>query len=422
MYKIPFTNYALGKDFEFYKKSHGDNDAFNKGSWQELAGTPSSSGVVITQDNAMTLSGVYNAVSVYADAIASLPINVIQETEKSKEKLFNHPLTRLLSKEPNSLMTSYAWRQIFIPQLLLWGNSINLIEFQKGGSRRPIALMPLHPSTINKIELDDNENLIYFIELDDRKLKVDSTQVLHFRGKGDNIWGKSVIDYAKDNLGLGKATEDFGAAFYKNGANANGILMSDNALDKKAYQNLEKSWNKSHKGANKSHKTAILEQGMKYETISIPQDSAQFIETKRFSIEDIARWFKLPPHMIADLSRATFTNIDAQDLNLVKHSILPMVINIEQEIDRKLFREQEKSDHYIKMNLEGLLRGDIKTRYEAHRVGIQNGFMTPNEARRLEGMNPIEGLDNTWMQTNTAPIINGTNQQEKTNKNGNTNE
>ena len=160
----------------------------------------------------------------------------------------------------------------------------------------------------------------------------------------------------------------------------------------------------------------ILEQGLKYMQTSVPPDSAQFLESRQFSISDIARWFKLPPHMIGDLENATFSNIEQQDLNFVKYSILPYVENMEQELNCKLFRENEQGTVYVNMNLEGLLRGDITTRVEAYQKLIQNGVMTPNEARSKEGMNPIDGLDNTWMNVAAAPIINGTNQQTDSNE------
>lgn len=407
---IPFTNIAIGRNLELYKRSHNDNDSFLKGNWDVFNTNRSTSGVVINEENAMSLSGIYAGVRVYADAISCLPIDIIRETSNSKVKDFKHPNYVLLAHQPNSLMTSYVWRSIVVPYILLWGNSYNIIEFEKGGSFRPKAIMPIHPNNVVNIKIEGG-SLMYFIQLDDgTKMKIDQSQMLHFRGLGNNIVGKSVLDYAADCLGGAKATEIFGNKFFANGATPTAVLSTDAILDTPSYTNIQNSWNKVYQGVNNSNKTAILEQGLKYSQVSIPQDAAQFLETKKFSIEDQARWMKLPPHMIGDLTHATFTNIDAQDLNLVKHSILPLVKNMEQEIDRKLFRVQERGNTFVKFNLEGLLRGDIKTRYEAHKIGIQNGFMTLNEARMIEGFNPKDGLDETWMQINTAPIVDGTNQ------------
>jgi len=380
--------------------------------WETMGGA-SSSGVTISKDNAMTLSGVYCAVRVYADALASLPIHVIKENGRNKEKDKSHPVYSLLAFKPNDIMTSYTWRQIAIPQLLLWGNSYSLIEFQGGGSRRPKSILPIHPSMV-EVHLVDGK-LMYEIKLEGGKnVVVDQTQMLHFRGLGDNVEGKSVIDYAKDNLGLGKAAEEFGSTFFGKGATTSGVLEHPNKLSTTAQANLRASFNETYAGVNNSNKAMILEEGMKWNQISVPPDSAQFLETRQFSILDIARWFKLPPHLIADLTNANFNNMSQQDLNFVKYSILPYVENMEQEMNCKLFRETERGNTYVNMNLEGLLRGDIKTRVEAYQTGIQNGWMTPNEARLKEGLNPINGLDDTWMQLNTAPIVDGTNQQETT--------
>ena len=383
--------------------------------WETLGGTSSASGVTITHKNALTLSAVYCAVRVYTDAIASLPIHIIKDDGKNKIKDNSHPNYMLLAKEPNSIMTSYNWRQIFMPHLLMWGNSYNLIEFQGGGSRRPKSLMPIHPSNVT-VELIDGI-LVYTVKLESTTIKVDQSQMLHIRGLGDNIEGKSVIDYAKDNLGLAKASEEFGSKFFKNGATTSGVLSTDQKLSDKAIKNLRTSYNNTYTGVNDSNKMMILEEGLKYQQTSIPPDNAQFLETRKFGVEDVARWFKLPPHIIGDLEHSTFSNIEHQDLALVKYSMMPYIINIEEEWNKKLFRDSEKKTYYTNMNVDGLLRGDIATRYDSYKIGIQNGFMTPNEARQKENMNPLDGLDNTWMQLNTAPVIDGTNQQTDGNEN-----
>lgn len=378
-----------------------------KGTWQSMGGTKS--GVSITKENSMTIAGVYTAVRVYTDAIASLPTHVISDTGEEKRKVSNHPVYSLVSRKPNSLMTNSVYWNVVIPQLLLWGNSYSIIEYQNGGSIRPISLMPVHPSKVKVHVLDGV--LVYEFKIGDKKIVLDQSNVVHFRGLGDEVQGKSVIEYAKDNLALGKASEDFGSKFFSNGANQSGILTTDQILNDKAITNLRASLERNHGGVTSSQKTMILEQGLKYQTTSVPPDSAQFLETRRFSIEDIARWFKLPPDKLADLTRATFSNLEQQDLNFVKHSILPLVINIEEELTRKLLREMEQNTTYIKKNLDGLLRGDIKTRYEAYQSGIQNGIISPNEARNKEGMNPYEGGDSKFMPLNLSPIdSNGTNQ------------
>jgi HK97 family phage portal protein len=382
--------------------------------WDTLSSS-SSSGVSVNKQTALTLSAVYASVKVITDAFSSLPIHVIKENGRNKEIDTSNPIDFLLHKEPNEIHTSYVWRQIIMPHLLLWGNSYCLIEFQGGGSRRPKALLPVHPSKV-QVDLVDGK-LIYTVQLEKTKIVVDQAQMLHVRGLGDEIEGKSVIDVAASNLGLGKAAEDFGSGFFERGASSSGVLSTEQTLSDKAIKNLRDSHNNTYSGVNNSNKTMILEQGLKYQQTSIPPDNAQFLETRQFNVTDVARWFSVPPHKLAELTNATFSNIEEQELNFVKHTIAAYVINHEQEWDKKLFRDSEKSNTYTKMNLEGLLRGDIKTRYDAYKIGIQNGFITPNEAREKENMNPLDGLDHTWMQTNTAPVIDGTNQQS----NGETN-
>ncbi len=410
--RIPFTRFHILR--EDTRNHSGSSDNFLKGNWDVFSiGTKSKSGIRITSDNAMNLSGVYSAVSVYTNAVLSLPIPTLRTTDTLKIRENSHPVAQLM-REPNALMTHSTWIQIIIPQILLWGNSFNLIEFEKGGSFRPIAIMPIHPNSVEKIEIV-NGVLVYHISLEDgTKIVADQTQMLHFRGKGDNIMGKSVIDYARDNLGLGQATEDFGNSFYANSASSSGVLTHPGSLTQKAQDNISDSWDKKHKGVNKSNKTSILEEGMKYQQITIPPDASQFLETRRFSIEDIARWFTLPPDKIGDLTHATFSNLTQQDLNFVKQSVLPFVISIEEEINRKLYREQEKQTLKSKFNLEGLLRGDIKTRTEAYKNLFAVGGISPNEIRALEEMNPYDGGDSKFVQLNSAPVNEeGTNQPEK---------
>ena len=370
-----------------------------------------SSGVSITTENSMTIAGVYAAVRVITDAISQLPTHVVREVGNNIERDKKHPVFPLVSRQPNDLMTNFVFWQIMFPNVLLWGNAYAIIDFDPR-TQRPISLLPVHPSMVT-VSMR-NGILMYTFRLEGgTEFTHDQSNVLHYRGLGDQLMGKSVIDLAKENLGLGKAAERFGSTFFGNGTNMNGVLTTDSSLSDKARTNISASISSSNGGLSNSNKLLLLEEGLKFQTTSIPPDSAQFLETRKFSIPDISRWFKVAPHKIADLERATFSNIEEQDLNFVKETILPWVIMIEQEDNRKLLREDEKNTLSIKKNLDGLLRGDIKTRYEAHKVGIQNGFMTPNEARKKENMNPIDGLDTTWMQLNTAPVVDGTNQQSK---------
>lgn len=384
------------------------NDNFLKGNWKPLF-AQSKSGVRIGQDNAMAIPAVFAAVQLITDDISSLPIQIFSEVGDKKSKLPKHPLASLFKLAPNSLQTPYDFWQVMIPHLLLRGNAYALIEFDNV-SKRPKALLPVHPDMVTPVL--DGGVILYEVKFkDNTSIVVDQTSMLHFRGLGDDIeQGKSVIDYARDNLGLTKAAEDFGSAFFKNGASTTGVLETDTPLSDKAYENLRRSFRSRQGGLENAAKTMILEQGMKWKSISIPPNDAQFLETRQFGVIDVARWFKVPPHKIYDLAKATFSNIEEQNLDYVKQTIVSRAINIEQELNRKLLRESEKPRMFFRLNVDGLLRGDIKTRYEAHKIGMQNGWLSANEIRNKEELNPYEGGDTYWMQTNTAPIVDGTNQ------------
>ena len=388
-----------------------DKNSFLINGWDTIVGG-GKSGKSIGKDNAQTLSAIYNAVQIYTDAISSLPIHIMVDDGKTKIKNRKHPVNKLTSREPNNLMTMATFWDIVMPHILLWGNSYSIIEFN-AGNFRPKSILPVHPS---RVEVEVNDGILWYKFKMDKgdDIILDQSNVLHFRGLGDSVMGKSFIDYAKDNLELSAATEEYGSRFFGNGAAMTGVLESDKSFSEKAYANIANSFDNRHGGLANAHKPLILEEGLKYKSISIPPDNAQFLETRRLGIEDVARWTNLPPHKLKDLTRATFSNIEEQDLNFVKESILPKVIRIEQELNRKLLREVEKDTSYFKMNIDGLLRGDIKTRSEAYQTFINNGIMSANEARAKEEMNPYEGGDSKFMPLNLAPINKeGTNQPKE---------
>jgi HK97 family phage portal protein len=394
------------------ERSTSPNDDWLAGKWDDFVTGRGKSGKTISKQNALTISGVYAAVKVYSDAISSLPVHIMRETGSTKEKYKKHPVYPLLSREPNKLMTVNTFWQIVVPELLLWGNSFSIIEFHKG-SFRPKSLLPVHPS---KVEVDIIEGvLVYTIKMENSDdIILDQSNVLHFRGQGDTVIGKSVIDCAKENLELGAAAEEFGNRFFGNGASMSGVLQTDEKLSDKAFNNLKNSFNDSNGGLANASKPLILEEGLKYQPISIPPDNAQFLETRRFNIEDVARWFNLPPDKLKDLSRATFSNLEQQDLNFVRHSLMPYVISIEQELTRKLLRETEKRSVWFEMNLDGLLRGDIKTRTESYRTLFNIGAMSANEIRARENMNPFEGGDARYVPMNLGKVDEEGNNQPQT--------
>lgn len=412
---MPSTKYTMDlsrlnpNNWTFTGKRGSNTDNFLQG-FRSVNST--NSGVRIDQKTALTISAVYAAVDLISRDIAGLPSSIIRERGNSKEKLTDIPLNSIIGSEPNSLMTSFVWRQIMLSNWLLHGNGYSLIEFEDGGSNRPISLLPVDPSIVTPSIR--NGTIWYEIQFEGQTLTVDQSNMIHFRGMGTNIEGKSVITCARENLGLIKASEISAATFFGNGFQPSGILEHPEELSIKAIQNLRVSFDETYSGVTNSNKPMILEEGMKWKPLGIPPKDAGFLETRAFGVTDVARWFGVPPHKLADLTRATFSNIEEQDLDYVKSAILPRVINMEQELTRKLLREDEKRDTFIKYNIDGLLRGDIKGRFEAYKIGINNGIISPNEARQLEDINPYEGGDSHYIQINMGQIDEEGNNQPET--------
>jgi HK97 family phage portal protein len=393
--KIPFTNLQIGT------RSVENVRALAASAWETLGSNSTKSGVTINQENSLAIPAVYAAVKVITEAFSTLPMHIMKDDGVNKIKDKKHPVYKLFNREPNSLMTISTFWKLCMPDILLWGNSYSIIEFA-AGTFRPIAVMPVHPSKV-EVEIKDGV-LWYTFKLDKTVLTLDQSNVLHFRGMGNNVMGKSVIDYARNNLGLGSAAEEFGSRFFGNGASMTGILQTDSSLGEKAFNNLKASFNDLHGGIANANKPLILEEGLKYTPTSIPPDSAQFLETRRFSVEDVSRWFNIPADKIGDLSRATFSNLEQQNQNFITNTLMPYVINIESECSRKLLRETEKDSTYFKMNLNGLLRGDIKTRTESYRTLFNIGAMTVNEIRSFEEMNPVEGGESRYVPMNLGKV------------------
>ena len=361
------------------------------------------SGKIVNERTAMQTTAVYACVRILAETIASLPFHTYKYEESGKEKARDHPIYSLLSDAPNPEMTSFVFRETLMGHLLLWGNSYSQII--RDGRGRVIALYPLMPDkmTVNRSERGE----IYYLynkEGEDYILRKD--EVLHIPGLGfDGLIGYSPIAMAKNAIGMAIATEEYGAKFFSNGANPGGVLEHPGVV--KDPQRIRDSWNSVYQGSSNAHKVAVLEEGMKFQPIGIPPEQAQFLETRKFQLEEICRIFRVPPHLVGDLERATFSNIEHQSISFVVHTIRPWLVRIEQSINKALFSESEKKDYFVSFVVEGLLRGDYESRMRGYSIGIQNGFMSPNDIRSLENMNPIpsgEGGDTYMVNGNMLKL------------------
>lgn len=362
------------------------------------------SGKSVNPQSSIQVSAVYACVRVIAEAIASLPLGVYEETSNGTRKATEHPMYRLLHDEPNPEMTSFVMRETMLTHLLLWGNSYSQII--RSGKNKIIGLYPLLPDHMD-VDRDSKGTLTYtYSDRDGNQIRLPPEDVLHIPGLSfDGIVGYSPIALERNAIGLGIAAEEYGSRFFQNGARPSGILTHPNTVKDPA--RLRASWNAAYGGSTNGSKVAILEENMHFTPISMPNNEAQFLETRKFQVEEICRIFKVPPHLIGCLERSTFNNIEHQSIDFAVHTIRPWLVRIEQAMNRALFSEQEKGHFYVQFNIDGLMRGDYKSRMEGFAIGRQNGWLSANDIRALENMNPIpadEGGDTYLINGNMVPI------------------
>jgi len=376
-------------------------DWFNSIGWD----SSTKAGVVVDQESALTHSAVWRAIFLLSSIVGILPINKYKRISNGNLEKINDKTTRLL-REPNYIQTGQIFRETVHNRVLTWGNGYARII--RNGSYEPLRLMILDPSKVSMYEKDDE----YFYQVIGSEEKIPPEYILHVPAlTTDGFLGKSPIQVAKESIGGGLALQKFGNEFIANGARQSGILMHPAILGDKGVQNLRESFNKNLK--DKSGGVMILEEGMKYQGITIPPDQAQFLASRKFSVTEIARWFGIPPHFLADLDRATFSNIEHQSVEFVMYSLMPWLKRWEEELNKKLLTESEKDDYFFKFNVNALLRGDLKSRYEAYEKALRMGWMNVNEVRELEEMNKIEGGDRYFVEMNRTDLM-------KVGKNGQT--
>lgn len=373
----------------------------------------SSSGKAVNERTAMQMTAVYACVRILSEAIAGLPLHLYRYADNgSKEKAIDSMLYFLLHDEPNPEMTSFVFRETLMTHLLLWGNAY--AQIIRNGKGEVLALYPLMP---NKMEVDRDENGVLYYKYARTKEEANSKEgdstvrlspydVLHIPGLGfDGLVGYSPIAMAKNAIGMAMACEEFGAKFFANGASPSGVLEHPGVL--KDPEKVRTSWNAAYSGSANSHKVAVLEEGMKYTPISISPNEAQFLETRKFQINEIARIFRVPPHMVGDLEKSSFSNIEQQSLEFVKYTLDPWVIRWEQSLSRALLTPEEKKTFFFKFNVDGLLRGDYQSRMNGYATARQNGWMSANDIRELENQDRIpadQGGDLYLVNGNMLPL------------------
>ena len=359
-------------------------------------------GDFVTPISAMRFSAVYACVRVLAETMASLPLILYERLDRGKQRAQSHYLYTLLHDKPNELMTSFEFRETVQAHLALWGNSYIQLEYGDRGQIK--SMWPLLPGNVFETRTE-NGRRFYHYQLPNGKMQwLPSEIIWHLRGLGSNgLDGESVIGYARKSIKLGLSAQEFGNRFYENDARPGIVLEHPAKLSDEAHKRLKKSWKEEHEGVDKSHRVAILEEGIKLHEVGIPPEDAQFIETRKFQVREIARWYRIQPHKIGDLEQATFSNIEHQSIEHVIDTIIPWAKRWEQSIHQNLMSEKDRKTYFVEFLIDSLLRGDTESRYAAYSQGKMGGWLSTNDIREKENMNPVDGGDIYMVPLNMIP-------------------
>jgi len=361
--------------------------------WKDLFSFASTkSGASVSPESALNVSAVFACIRVLSETIASLPLKIYQRQEKSKEVAREHYLYSILHDSPNGWNTSYEYFETLVAHLCLRGNFYAYKRLNGAGKIGALAI--LNPSKM-KLEIE-GDKLIYLYTWDSGKEeRLKQEDIWHVKGLStDGYMGLCPVTIARESIGLAMATEEYGARLFSNNARPGGILEHPGKLKEDTAERLKKSWQAAHAGGSNAHKVAILEEGMKWTAVGFSNDDSQFLETRNFQVEDIARIYRVPSVLIGHPDKnSTYASAEQFFLSFVVHTIRPWVTKIEQSINKYLISDKDRPNYFAEFQLDGLLRGDIKSRYESYAIARQNKWMSANEIREKENMNPIEGGD-----------------------------
>ena len=358
----------------------------------------------VDRTTAMGISATWAAVRLLADSVASLPLVFYKRTDKGKEKASGDPLFALLGRKPNPEQTSFSFRETLQHHLLLRGNAY--ARKVRNGAGRVMELWPLDAEKVHVERSKDSGLLRYFYKRNTGDEVLLPEEILHIPGLGwDGISGYAPLEIAVQEFGHSIAVKEYGSEFFKNDGTPGGYLQLPHRLkDKEAIDRLKKSWGNAHSNWGTKHSIGVLEDGAEFKQMSLPPEHMQFIASKKLSVTDIARIFRVPPHMIGDLERATFSNIEQQGIDFVVNSLRPWLVRWEQNLNNQIIPEGMQEDYFYEFNVNALLRGDVVARSQAYRTFIEMGVMTQNEVRTLENFNTEAGLDDHWVPLNWQKI------------------
>lgn len=385
----------------FVARRAAQSSAASPADWlvSAFGGRRSASGQSVTADSALTNTAVWNAIRILTGATAGLPLILYKRRpDGGKERATTHPLYTLLHDAPTERLTSFEWREMLGGHLELRGNAYAYIEHDRRGV--VTALPALHPDRMSLLIAPDDTLWYKYQPRVGPQLTFKEEEILHFRGfSSDGLVGKGPIEVAREAIGVAMAAEEHTAKFYANDATPGGILKHKGKLSQDAYDRLKQSWDARFGGSGNAWKAAILEEGMEWTSMTMSRRDAQYIETRKFQIEEIARIFDLPPHMLKSMDRATFSNIEHQGIEFVTWSLRARLVRMEQRLNQALLLEHERGTYFFEFLVDALLRGDTAGRYAAHKIGRDGGWLSADEVREIENMNPLpDGQGKIYLQ------------------------
>lgn len=359
--------------------------------WLDDIGRMTTSGERVTESNALTLSVYFACARNIAEDIGKLPLILYRRSGENKERASDEPLYKLLRYSPNEAMSAMNFWQTLIFHSVVWGNGYAEIQRKRGGY--PYAIWPMDPSRI-MVEVEGSDYRYKLTRKDGKVVYLSPENVLHVPGVGfDGVQGYSIAHVARESIGGALATQRLASAFFGNGAHPGGILKHPGKLSEAAIRNLRETWRANSTGEH-ARKPAVLSEGMEWQALSIPPEDAQFLETRQFQVEDICRWFRMPPHKVGHLLRAQgWSTLEQTNQDYLTDTLGSWMERIEQEVWRKLVPAAQQEDYFAEHLPEKLLRTDIEKRYAAYAVGVTNGWLSRNEVRQRENLNEVEGLD-----------------------------
>lgn len=359
-------------------------------------------GVNVTPNGALSQTAVWASVKVLSESVAQIPLFLYERDGEYKVRATKHPLYKILQRSPNELMSSFHLRQLMMVHLTTWGNAYCEIVWSRDG--QVDALIPLRPDRVTPVLVDGKK---YFdVELPDgTAVRLPAYRVWHVPGLGfDGLVGYSPIKLHANTVGLAMAAEEYGANFFKNGTSAGMVLQHPGQLSAEAASRLKRAIETSNAGLSNAHRVMVLEEGMDMKTLGLSPEDAQLLSTRQFQVTEIARIYRVPPHMLGDMSRATWGNVEEMGEEFLRYTLMPYLRSFEATITQQLLVGDEQDTHFAEFLVDSFLRANTEKRYDAYSTAIQNGFMSVNEVRARENLNPIEGGDKHFVPLNLAPI------------------